>query len=421
MHAQGGDADPRTHRAMKSVRPVFLLDGCEIHYLWRSTAEGTAQLAGLQSCAQGLTHLGWGTDLAVATIQVRADEDVRRLEGERWAPHPVGSASLQGLRLPVQGTLDELQRRHEEFLRRVQPEGIAPPPPLVRFAKASYRRAWEPPPSSFIAFGILSSDGERFRAFSATRRALSLAGMLRHAARRAAENAGWDEATVQGLILGHGEIGGPRIRFLPVPTVEMRKDVRRLGDVRRCLLAIEGPLGAATLDELRDRLAGVDLLDVSSGATQGYLSPTPATDPVLKRYLSPGTLWTTATPMVLPGMDDPDRLRKKANDERADPERRSRLLARLAGRTEKLIRKAMLQSGFGDELAACSEIEWQSVGYIFGADHVRKYGVPDHLRQFPRYHVRIHLKNRSGISVSLPGPLCLGAGRFYGLGLLVSS
>jgi CRISPR-associated protein Csb2 len=54
------------------------------------------------------------------------------------------------------------------------------------------------------------------------------------------------------------------------------------------------------------------------------------------------------------------------------------------------------------------------VGFLAGVDLASRYAVPAHLRGSPRVHVRLRWPQE------VRGPLCLGSGRFSGLGLFVS-
>jgi CRISPR-associated protein Csb2 len=129
------------------------------------------------------------------------------------------------------------------------------------------------------------------------------------------------------------------------------------------------------------------------------------------------------TPVVLPGYDDPRKLRRALSpneDATAGPldaERQKRLLSTLDRRTEFLIRKAIRQAGFPAELAQYAEIDWNSAGFWPGTDLALRYAIPAALRRFRRLHVRITWKDGSGIALPVQGPLCIGSGRFVGLGL----
>jgi CRISPR-associated protein Csb2 len=90
------------------------------------------------------------------------------------------------------------------------------------------------------------------------------------------------------------------------------------------------------------------------------------------------------------------------------------LLARLAARREKLLRKAMLQAGVPEALVQSAVIESRGVGYVAGIEPAMRHFVPSHLLGWPRLHVRIRFER------PLRGPLCFGSGRFYGIGLFAA-
>jgi CRISPR-associated protein Csb2 len=151
----------------------------------------------------------------------------------------------------------------------------------------------------------------------------------------------------------------------------------------------------------------------------GVLSLLPAADPVVRSYLRPSSTWATVTPVVLPGHDDPAHYRRRLKDG-VKSEEQKRLLGILSERVAGLIRKAITQAGISQAMADMARIEWRKAGYWRGTELADRYGVPDHLKRFPRYHVKIQWRDESGQSITVPGPICLGGGRFYGLGLMAA-
>jgi CRISPR-associated protein Csb2 len=95
-------------------------------------------------------------------------------------------------------------------------------------------------------------------------------------------------------------------------------------------------------------------------------------------------------------------------------------LARLDSRVDGLLRKAIVQAGFSNTLAHHAGLEWRRSGFWPGADLADRYGVPDHLRRFPRLHVKLQWRDADKRPVQIPGPICLGSGRFYGVGLFAA-
>ncbi len=429
--SSSGDANPATHRTMKTVRPTFLLSDAT-HYLWPLPDPLTDDIRGLvqalSEIACSIVALGWGMDLVVAHAAILSHEEAEALPGERWLP--IADAMDSGLRVPVQGTLDDVIHRHERFLERLAPDGFVPPPPLSIYRKVEYRRATDPPQHSVAAFSLLKLDASGFRAFDTARRALTVAGMVRRAAKLAAERSGWPPTKVNAFILGHGEsnnggehiaVGPQRFAYLPLPSIEGRGEgrARVVGSVRRVMLS---SFAGGCEDEIawaRRMLSGQELADENTKQPVALLSLIPASEKVLQYYRQRAAAWATVTPVVLPGYDDPDHYRRRMK-RGTSAEEQKKLLERLDGRIEGLLRKAIVQAGFSQELADHAALEWRKVGFWPGADLADRYGVPDHLKRLPRFHVKLYWRDGQNRPAQVPGPVCLGGGRFYGLGLFAA-
>jgi CRISPR-associated protein Csb2 len=78
------------------------------------------------------------------------------------------------------------------------------------------------------------------------------------------------------------------------------------------------------------------------------------------------------------------------------------------------VRKALRHAGLGDELAMSAEIETRETGFIAGVERASRYAVPRHLADAPRLHVKLTWPEH------VTGPICIGRGRFSGLGLFAS-
>jgi CRISPR-associated protein Csb2 len=423
--SESGDANPATHRTMKSVRAV-LVSGEAVHYLWPIREGESAQAAGyaerLRLAARSVMALGWGIDLAVGDATVLSAEAVRALPGDEW--HPQAQGGSAGLRVPSKGALDDLRRRHERFLHRLSARGFTAPPPLGSYRMIGYRRAIDRPAPPFVAFSLLTLDAMRFRPFDAARRGLTVAGMMRHATRRGAEASGWSEEQINGLVLGHQDpervvsdsFARRRFLYLPLPSVQPRGEHVVIGQVRRVLLTASAGDMFAEISWARRALSGQELMDEATGELVTLLALMPASDPVVACYTKPTAAWATVTPVVLPGYDDPRQLRRRL-DAGVSAEEQRRLLDQLHRRVDRLLRKAIVQAGFGEALAGGAELEWSLTGFWPGVDHVSKYGMPDHLAHLPRLHVRLTWRNENGTPIRVPGPICLGGGRYYGVGL----
>jgi CRISPR-associated protein Csb2 len=251
--------------------------------------------------------------------------------------------------------------------------------------------------------------------------------MVRGTAATVAKDAGWPATKVAAFILGHGEadnethkpVGPQRFAFLPLPSIEGRGAGKPqvVGSIRRVLVTAFADGCEAEIAWARPALANQPLIDEKSKEEVALLASLPASDPVVRQYTGTGSCWATVTPVVLPGYDDPDHLRRRAKDKRLSPEQQRRMLDRLAQRVDGLLRKAIRQAGFADALAQHAVLEWRSTGFWPGTELASRYGVPDYLKRFPRLHVRIEWRDTHGKPVPVPGPICIGGGRYFGLGL----
>ena len=411
--SRGDEGDAAKQRAMKNVRPHRLPEDAVVHYAWQLDGDVSAVPA-LIAAARGVVALGWGADLVVGDGAMVEAARLGELSADLlvWKPRSDGR---QRLRTPMTGTLDDLGRRHAAFLSRTSlaDPTLRPPSALSVFAINNYARADQPSVAEIAGFTLMRVESDTFRAFDTVRRGMVVAGMLRRALRTAAERAGWDEARVGASVLGHGDGGEARFLLVPVPSIETRGyDAETVSVVRRVMVFSTDERSTDTAWAAR-ALGGMDLIDEGTGEVQAVLAATSPHDRVLKRYLSESSTWVTVTPMVLPGHDDPGGLRKKLRNATSGEDQKS-LLERLTKRREALVRKALRQAGLGDELAFSAEIEIRETGFVAGVEKASRYAVPSHLAKSPRLHVKLTWP------VKVAGPLCIGRGRFSGLGLFAT-
>ncbi len=430
--SNSGDANPAKHRRMKAVRPTLLIGGDAMHYLWvlnePLTEEVRAHVETLSDVARSVITLGWGIDMAVGHAALVSDEQVDALSGERWLPG--ASATGDGLRVAVQGTLDALIHRHERFLNRLGADGFTAPPPLTRYATVVYRRETQPPLRPVAAFSLRKLDDSGYRAFDTPRQALAVAGMVRHAAKTSATTTGRPDEWINTFVLGHGEskgdaehitVGTQRFAYLPVPSIEARGQgrARVIGSVRRVILSSFADDCEAEIAWARRTLSGREVIDEANRQPVALLSLIPTNETVIRHYTQEAASWATVTPVVLPGYDDPAHYRRRLT-RGVGAEEQKQLLGRLSDRIDGLLRKAITQAGFTQTLADRAELEWRRAGFWPGTDLASAYRVPDHLKRFPRFHVKLHWRDAQGNSLQVPGPICIGGGRFSGVGLFAA-
>jgi len=410
---RGDEGNAAEHRTMKNVRPHRLPDDAVVHYVW--PLGGEASLANpLIEATRGVVALGWGIDLVVGDGGVVDGERVAELStnAKVWEARADGRKEV---RAPTDGTLADLERRHAAFLTRTSFDDptLRPPAALSAFSIVRYGRADQPVVPEIAGFTLMHPESDRFRAFDAARHGKVVSGMLRHVVKRAAERAGWEAARVNATVLGHGDGEDARLLLVPVPSIEPRGGgAETVGAIRRVMLFSTDPRSGDITWAAR-ALGGMDLIDESTGEVQAVLAATNRDDRVQARYLSESTTWATVTPMVLPGLDDPGGLRAKLRNARGGEEQRS-AIERLAKRREALIRKALRHAGLGDELAFSATIEAREVGFFAGVEKAARYAVPAHLAKSPRMHVKLTWP------FAVSGPMCIGRGRFSGLGLFAT-
>jgi CRISPR-associated protein Csb2 len=166
-------------------------------------------------------------------------------------------------------------------------------------------------------------------------------------------------------------------------------------------------------------LSGQERVDEKKKEPVALLSLIPTNEKVVQYYTKPAASWSTVTPVVLPGYDDPAHYRRRLKTGVGSDEQKQ-LLSRLDHRINGLLRKAITQAGFSKYLADNAILEWRKVGFWAGNELADRYGVPQHLKHFSRFHVRVKWCDANGNPVKISGPICIGGGRFYGLGLFAA-
>jgi len=432
-----GDANPATHRTMKTVRYTRLIDDDEFpaaHYLWNlpdAPPEAVERHLEVLSAASRLAvALGWGVDMIAGHGLVLSREQADCLRGERW--EPLNGTNAVPLRVPVKGTLLELEKRHEAWLNRLSDAGgtFTPTPPLSAFETAGYSRTADLSARHFAAFSFRKPESGGFHTFSSSRQTSVVAGMVRHATKLACERTGWPQAKIDAFVLGHGEskgsaehiaVGPARFAYLPIPSIESRGNnvAHVVGDIRRVVLYSFEEGRRDEIEWSKGALSGQDLISEEQRAPAALIALIPEPDGVILRYTRRAASWATVTPVILPGYDDPAHYRRRLKHTMSSQEQ-VKLLSRLDSRIDGLLRRAILQAGLPQTLAKHAEIEWRTVGFWRGTERADHYRVPNHLQRYPRVHVKMHWRDEYGRPVEVPGPICFGGGRFCGMGLFAA-
>lgn len=395
------DADKKPERqtrlTKKVYRPTLFSGDAAVHYIWGREEGSGPSAAGIVTAAQRLAALGWGIDMAFANAQWADGDGLMRISGTRWLPRPGswdGSAPL--LRIPVQGTLDELIRLHEAAAGRfVGRRSMRAVPKPEMFDQITYSSGEQPLGRPYAIFRLMLPSGEPFRYPQA--KLVHIAGMLRHAAIRAMSEypppeiqspEGW----VSRVVAGHrqGDADHRQFSYLPLPSIgHEHADC----EIRRVMLL--APFGEdATLAHLAGQLDG-RVLQPEGGGPAPMLRRIGG-DGVTQFYTGAAARWATVTPVILPGHDD------------GKP-----------AKTRRLIEKALRQCGMdepcdftwgaGPNIAnSISAYERDRSGRHTG------YFRPDHLAGLTAVHLVIKFPR------PFSGPIVVGAGRHCGLGVMAA-
>lgn len=419
--SRGHEASIADYRTEKDVLPARL-EGDAVHYLYRLNTSSTAwrdSVNILTVAARSITHLGWGIDMAVGDASVITDEQATELSGLRWHPSPLGGTPL---RSPKAGTLDDLNRKHADFLGRVTDEGFRPVPPLRVFDVVRYRCQDQAIQRPYRVFKLLDPNEDPARYPHA--KLVHIAGMVRHQAIAAMlkDPPPWIAPSDRGAFVNR-IIRGKRdpsagnehkqISYVPLPSIGHE---HADGIIRNVMLL--APLGLEReLAYLAERVDGEPLepegefedCKADSLPTDTYRAELRLFSPPKNKfidicYLGMSRDWQTVTPVILDGHN------KKSKSDKPEA---------IARETERLICKALQRAS----IETPCEFTWQSAPFLKNCLSAHKY---DRNGRSTGYHRPKHLKDLTAVHVRLKfehpvtGPLAIGAGRHCGFGVLAA-
>ena len=377
LAAQGeGDAARELERTLvtRRTRRARTFAGSVV-YDYEASAGTVEHVPALARIARSVPAVGHAIDLALLRAELL--ECPSKAPGVRYTPSQGGRLALQA---PSPGSFDGLEARWRQERSRIGQNRIG------IGGEAAFRTVWyhtglELPPRRWEAFslrtragGVVAIDGTR---------AMEVAAMVRHAIGCAAKSAGLGRGVISEL-MGHD--GEGRISVQPLVNVGYRDAD---GRIRRVLLVAPQCVGEDVWWSVVSQLRGAPLVAAGWGAEVGLLASLSRPDPVLERYIGRSRLWTSATPVVLAGFD--------SRRGRVRPGRAVRRLLRHAGVAEELLESVRLEPG----------------ARLRGSAHPLSCRRPGHLARYPCVHLTI------GWTAPVRGPLALGAGVGYGLGLFV--
>ncbi len=394
--------DRQDRLTTKSIRPHRLLDGDTLHYLWQidESDEGPTKACAELLCreAKHLLALGWGIDQVVGDGRILNEAETLTLPGQRWRAWDGRRATQLTYRVPVEGSLEDLEAVHQTFLRRFNGKQYCPPLKLKKFDTMAYIRESVLPPRPRAVFEF--PEEVAFRQEDTVR----IAAMLRSlTCRLAREDTHRFPGESDIYVAGHikeDDRGRPRFSYLPLPTIgHLHAD----GMIRRLMIA--EPFGGDGTHALwaQNRLRNALLKD-QDGKDRGILFDPwrSGSEEMIRRYVEESRAWYSVTPVILPGHDDFKAI--------------TRHDAKQTTKAERLLFKCLSHAGIPIE--SVEDVILRRAPFLSGSQHPRQYHRPDYLADHharPGWHVRIVFRE------PLAGPLAIGAGRHCGLGILAGS
>jgi CRISPR-associated protein Csb2 len=393
------DSDKKFERqerlTSKFVRPHIVATGRvadvgpTLHYLWPVADDewetAHAHVETLCQEARYLMALGWGIDQAVGVGRTLAEDAVALLNGREWRAWDRVGAGRCKLRIPVPGSLKQLEQAHESFLGRLNRNQFCPPLKVSRFESVAYFSANVLPRRFHVAFEF--PDGVAFGQEAAN----EVAAMVRSLACQLAkkdthEFPGGSESFVAGHV-NSAKLTPPRFSYLPLPTIGHRYAD---GMIRRVLIAEPFGGDGSHASWAESRLRNGLLKDIHGSERAVLLEPRSSSRGVIDRYVRESRTWTSVTPIVLPGFDD------------CEYEKAVRLCF-------DALRQANLS------VKGVQELSLRKAPYWPGALHPAQYRRPDYLRHLPTWHLKLVFRE------PVAGPLSIGAGRHCGLGVMAAT
>lgn len=379
-------------KTMKVFAPrVFEVPRKHIHhvyYLWQINGSGPSPDS-VRRLTSLLHTFGWGIDMAYADSSVVDEKQKHELLSQpgyaHYSPGPVGKLTD----IPVAGYLQDLSNSYKQQCARLSSSGIDPSIRATQYGQVRYRKAGAEE-LAMAVFQLRKLEDENEFFVVPYQLATKVAAWMRHAASEALKKEHFPEDRINSYVLGHGNGHGRHMSFVPLPsigTMHTRSSVRRV-----MLVEPAGEDGSIT-ELLQTKLAGAEVVSLVIGGPAKpvcVLEEAPSSDGVLRFYLRPAPIWESVTPVVLHGF----------NSEHGKFSLK---------KTEQLLYQAFEKSGYTRQ--HIGELYFQPAPFWAGTEGALQIRVPQHLSKWPRVHVSVRFTE------PVPGPVLVGIGRHYGIGL----
>lgn len=364
-----------------------------IHYVWTISGKDWPASRPYAELVAGearyLMALGWGIDQVVGYGKITTREEVAGLPGERWQPYPDDTLEDGKLRIPKLGSLANLEDVHESFCSQLESGSYIRPSQFREFDRVRYLRSAKLPSRPYADFEL--PEGVSFSQEGTIVASAMLRSLVCRQQNRVDFQEQFSDDDTEVYLAGHiagGNDTPPRFSYLPLPTIGHPNSD---GRIRRLMIA-EPFGGDGSHARWAKRRIGGQLLQDNQGNERGQLLDLwrSSSRGEVNRYTLPNPVWSTVTPLLLPGFDDGKR-----------------------PKAEKLLIKAIRQAGIS--IDGIADLTLRRAPFWPGAQHPRDYRRPRYLKNLPGWHVRLEFRD------PVSGPIAVGAGRHIGLGLMAGS
>ncbi|WP_429509773.1 type I-G CRISPR-associated protein Csb2 [Paraburkholderia sp. MM5482-R2] len=395
------NADPRKPKEATSRREIVhrtVREPVRYCYSLRTGRDREAAKQVIVAASQVHT-LGTGHDMCTVRGMVVSDNAPESSSATKlWCP--VGEAvyamrpnAAVMLRAPRPGSLRALEQRFTQFQRRLDTGEAGYGRPVQAPAEhrvVAYQKSDEQSRTALVTLRLVAPANPQVFCRFRPEGAVAVAGMLRHAAKRVAQR--WVPELLD-FATGYGPKSDldRRMSWVGLPSVG---DLHADGLIRRGLW-LGRACDAQQVGELASALPpdGIDLFDEYTNQCAALAVPVAADEePVLHHYLGRAREWVSVTPVVLPGDYGAGDLRVMT----------------------RLIHKAVRESGI--DFGLVESVEFSTQGFLRQAVPAWEVKLKDwRAKNLILYHVRLRFRT------PIRGPIVLGRGRHFGLGLLCAN
>ena len=392
----GRPFDAAALRTLKTISPREMLPQSgapHVYYLW-TRGDGDLPLEALRELTSFLHTFGWGIDMAYADSFLVDEHEKQSLAGQPGYSHYVPGQRGRLHDVPAPGYLQDLATAYERSCKR-SGDGVDPATRATKYGQERYQRVgrFELPAAKFVLRKLDKANTPYAVPWAL---GMKVAAWMRHAAAESLRQEGRPEDFINSYVLGHGNGRSKHMSFVPVPNVGT---IYPDGAIRR-VMVVEPPDGDGEIAALLQWKLATSVLDrlVESGGGPRKTEPVcqlfeAENDNIWPYYMRSSSLWHSVTPVILHGYNSEHRIFSLK-------------------KTERLLYQAFEESGHSRQ--SIVELFFQPAPLWAGTEGALTLRVPEHLAKWPRYHVAVRFRE------PLAGPLLVGIGRHYGIGLFAA-